>query len=937
MNTSLSPERWDQVQRLFDEVVDLDAAARAARLDEACRDDPDLRAEVDSLLEAYAQADEVLHELDRMAGSSAGPSSRTGSRVVRYEVREKLGGGGMGVVYKAFDTRLKRIVALKFLPPRLGINKQARQRFEREAQAASALDHSNICTIYEIGEAGDGQSFIAMACYEGETLRQKIVRGGLTAEQALDYATQIARGLERAHEAGIIHRDIKPANVIVTDRGVVKILDFGLAKMAGVQLTQTGRTLGTVAYMSPEQARGEHVDHRTDLWSLGVVLYEMLTGQRPFKGEYAEAVIYSILHEAPRPITELRGDLPPELVQVVARCLQKGKERRYETASALLADLEAWQRRLAPNVDRAVAERAQARARRNGILAGVGVLMALLLLVAVPSVRQAVGDVLGLTGLPAQKHLVVLPFTTDDAGAVYAGGLTETLTGKLAGLEPFEEALWVVPARDVRRRNIADPGAALQIFGANLAITGEVVNQQDSIRVTLVVVDTESLKTLKKETVADRWENAAALQNDLALAVAGLLDLDLQPQTRRLLTAGATPVPGAYEFYLQGQGYLQRYEQPEQINLAIELFDQALQEDRVYALAYAGLCEAYWRKFEATKDVQWAELAEQQCDRAIELDDGLTSVYLTLGMIHTGTGRYGPALADFKHVLDREPSNAAAYRGRAQAYLALDRLPEAEASYREAIALKPDYWGGYNDLAVFFFRQGRYEEAATQFEQVVRLTPDNVRGFNGLGGAYINAGRPQDAIRAWEQALVVDPTYTIIYSNLATVYYWNQDYTEAARMYEKALAINEKNYEFWANLGHAYYWSGTDRDKARGAWQRLIDMSDEWLAVNPRDTRVLSLLARTHEYLGQREQALALIERIENLQPEDQGSLTMLAAVYEHMDDREQALAWIEKAAERGLSFEQIERDPWFNALRGDARYDQLYQRFQPDVRPEER
>ena len=335
MKASLSPERWDQVQRLFDEVVDLDAAARAARLDEACRDDPDLRDEVDSLLRAYAQADDLLQNLDQMAEASpfafpaAAFPSRTGTSVTRYEVRERLGRGGMGVVYKAFDTRLKRIVALKFLPPQLSTDKEARQRFEHEAQAASALDQANICTIFEISETADGQSFIAMAYYEGETLKQKIDRGGLTLEQALDYAAQMARGLERAHEAGIVHRDIKPANIIVTDRSVVKILDFGLAKVSDVQLTKTGMTMGTVAYMSPEQARGKDIDHRTDIWSLGVVLYEMLARERPFKGTHELSVIHAILNEAPTPITQLCPDLSPAVAQVVATCLQKDKERRY--------------------------------------------------------------------------------------------------------------------------------------------------------------------------------------------------------------------------------------------------------------------------------------------------------------------------------------------------------------------------------------------------------------------------------------------------------------------------------------------------------------------------------------------------------------------------------------------------------------------------------
>jgi serine/threonine protein kinase len=240
----------------------------------------------------------------------------TRNKISHYKILEKLGSGGMGDVYKAEDTKLKRMVALKFLPPELTRDQEAKNRFVHEAQAASSLDHSNICTIYEIDETEDGQMFIAMACYEGETLKKKIERGPLPVDEAIDIVLQIAQGLSKAHEKGIMHRDIKPANILITEDGHVKIIDFGLAKLTGqTRLTKTGMTMGTVAYMSPEQARGETVDHRTDIWSLGVVLYEMITAQSPFKGEYEQAVLYSILHEEPVPLTTLRPDVPEALAR----------------------------------------------------------------------------------------------------------------------------------------------------------------------------------------------------------------------------------------------------------------------------------------------------------------------------------------------------------------------------------------------------------------------------------------------------------------------------------------------------------------------------------------------------------------------------------------------------------------------------------------------
>ena len=343
----MEADRWDHLAVLFEQA--LAPGERTAFLDEACGTDTDLRRQLDSLLGADEDAKAYFTSLaedvfaDMPTQAEVAPSSvRPPPQVSHYKLLEKLGGGGIGVVYKALDTKLDRHIALKFLPPALSTNELAKQRFITEAKAASALNHFNICTIHEIGETDDEQLFIAMACYQGETLKKKIQRGPLPLEDALDYAVQIARGLRKAHLQGIVHRDVKPANVMVTDDGVIKILDFGLAKMADLQLTQTGTAMGTIAYMSPEQARGDKVDHRTDVWSLGVVFYEMLTGERPFQGDYDQAIIYSLLHDAPPSLGKINPEIPEALEHVVAMCLEKERDLRYPTMEDLLADLSTF-------------------------------------------------------------------------------------------------------------------------------------------------------------------------------------------------------------------------------------------------------------------------------------------------------------------------------------------------------------------------------------------------------------------------------------------------------------------------------------------------------------------------------------------------------------------------------------------------------------------
>ena len=357
----MTPERWKQIEKLYHSVLDREPAQRDGFLQEACAGDKALHEEVQSLLSHEGEARNLFKApalqaiAQEMAKDSADStvvaeskaSSKIGQTVSHYRILEKLGEGGMGVVYKAQDVRLERLVALKFLLPHLRPDEEEKVRFIREAKAASALDHPNIGTIHEIADTDDGQMFIVMAYYEGETLKQKIERGPLPIKEALDYAVQVAEGLSKAHAAGIVHRDIKPANVIVTDRGQVKIVDFGLAKVTEqTHLTKTGTTVGTVAYMSPEQARGERVDHRTDLWSLGVVLYEMLTGQRPFRGDHNQAVIYSILNEEPEPVKKVNPVVPPEMEHIVHRALKKNPDTRYSSAAETLKDLKQFQDKL---------------------------------------------------------------------------------------------------------------------------------------------------------------------------------------------------------------------------------------------------------------------------------------------------------------------------------------------------------------------------------------------------------------------------------------------------------------------------------------------------------------------------------------------------------------------------------------------------------------
>lgn len=343
---------WNKLKTVFEQALALPPEQHPSFLDRACGSDAALRAEAAALLAYYPSAQAYFDSLETSVYVPAPASAektafRRNQNVSHYKVLETISEGPMSVVYKARDVQLDRLVALKFLPAYLNADDKAQARFLHEAKATSALDHPNIVTLYEMGKTepvpgkwGEGRLFMAMAYYEGETLKTKIARGPLPVDDVLNFASQTTHGLAHAHRHGVIHRDIKPANLLVTDDGLVKMLDFGLARVAGIRLTKTKTMLGTVAYMSPEQAQAETLDHRTDLWSLGVVLYEMLTGQLPFDGDYEQAMVYSILHSDPAPLADLRNDIPPVLGAIIGKCLEKDPGRRYQTAAALHADLK---------------------------------------------------------------------------------------------------------------------------------------------------------------------------------------------------------------------------------------------------------------------------------------------------------------------------------------------------------------------------------------------------------------------------------------------------------------------------------------------------------------------------------------------------------------------------------------------------------------------
>ncbi len=836
-----------------------------------------------------------------------------GSSVSHYKLIEKIGSGGMGEVYLAEDTKLKRQVALKFLPVQFAADQDYKARFTREAQASARLSHPNVIHIYEVSEH-QGRPFFAMELVEGRSLGNVLRSQRLSFREILDMAVQICAGLNEAHEAEVVHRDIKPANILINKKGQVKIVDFGLATITGSeQLTSPGSLLGTVGYMSPEQVKGDKTDHRSDIFSVGVVLYEMLTGQQPFLKDSKAATLYAIVNESPSPVAQSKVDVPEKMQRIVNKALEKDPAVRYQCIGDLLADLRRLKEDMREN-DQPSPLRRQ--------LPWLVVSLAVVLLLLNPTLRRAGLRWLGFGAVPTQKHLVVLPFTNVgevQASQAFCDGLMETLTSKLTQLEQFQGSLWVVPASEVRDHQVLSARQARGTFGATLVVSGSVQRLDSKVRTTLNLVDAKTERQLRSSLIEDSLSNVSALQDSTVINLARMLEVELQPAQRRYLTAGGTTVPEAYDFYLQGRGYLQHYEKVENIDTAIGLFRQALGEDSLYAQAYAGLGKAYWYKYKTIKEPKWIEYAQNNCQLAIELNKQQAPLHVTMGLIHAGTGQYEEAVREFRQALELDSVNHDAYVGLAATYEALNELEKAEATYQRIIELKPDYWTGNLDLGLFYIKHGRSKDALKQLHKVARLEPEGFIAWNNLGGLYFYLDRLADARNMFERSLEIETNYGA-YANLGTIYHTEGHYAGAARMYEKALELDDHDYQVWGNLASAYYWMPGQRKEALAAYRRAAQMAEKLRLVNPRNAEVLSDLGEYYAMLSERPRALPLIELALSLAPDDVDVMISAGVVYEQLGDRETALEWIEKALGKGFPISQLESLPELQHLLADPR-----------------
>jgi serine/threonine protein kinase/tetratricopeptide (TPR) repeat protein len=846
-----------------------------------------------------------------------------GQTLGHYRILRQVGAGGMGIVFCAYDQRLERDVALKMLPSSDLLDATRRKRFRQEALTLSRLNHPNIAHVYDF-DTQDGMDFLVMEYVEGQTLSAIVRNGPVPQERVVKLGIEIASTLEHAHREGIVHCDIKPGNVIVTPKHQVKLLDFGLARLLRIGDADATRSLaeitggGTLPYMAPEQLLHTACDFRVDVYAVGVLLYELVTGRQPFQNPISAALIDEILHRVPDPPEKWKPGLSPNLQYVITQCLQKDPQGRYQTAGELSEALVAVQSSETPPEDSRPTHPSLSRIRAIS-----ATLLVLLLVFAVGFiVRQ------NMSRKPPSlivRQLAVLPVTTvqaDAEAAAFGNGLIETLTSRLARLSA-KHSLEVIPASEIRTKGVLTLQEARQEFGVTLGLELGVQRAGGLVRVTYSLVDAKLHQQVNGDSITASASDPFGLQDKVTESVVKALDLDLQPQERIALTAYGTDKPAAYDYYLQGRGYLQDFNKSENLENAIAEFNRSVDLDPQYALAYAGLGEAFFRKYQLTKETALVGPARSACQRAVSLLPGQAPGHYCLGIVYSGTGKFEDGLDQFKQATELDTTDDRSYSELAAAYQKLGKQKEAEQMFRQAIAVRPNDWATYNWLGEFYLRGGRPAEAADMFSHVIALSPDNFAGYTNLGGAYLEQGEYGRAVPLLERSVTIHAMGENT-SNLGTAYFQLRNYPQAARTYERAVALNDRNYELWGNLGDAYYWAPGERSKARGAYRKAIELAVERIPINPRDPTILGYISQYYAMCDQRAQALKYINRALHVAPAGSDLLLTAAIVFNQLGDAGKALDYLEQAEKAGTSPTTLRDTPNFDNLRTVSRFQRL-------------
>ena len=849
-----------------------------------------------------------------------------GQRVGPYAVLQRLGGGGMGEVYLAEDTRLGRQVALKRPSEAWLSAPDARDRLHREASAAGRLTHPNIAAIYDVLDV-DSQPFIVMEYVEGESLAHVLRRGALPLDQAIAVGTEIAEALTAAHAKGIVHRDLKPANISLTPEGHAKVLDFGLAKgpavkqpSSGAELTSItvpGQAMGTPGYSSPEQLVGAPADARDDIYSLGVVLYELLTGRRPFDGTDSLELAMATMTKTAPPAHHFNPAVPEAISAIVARAMARDRADRYQSAGELRGELRRLTHALSTDVTHLISTSAlqlpRSRVRRFLPFVVLAVVAAGAIGVWWWTSRPPAAN------QPATPVLGVLPFTNSstEADAPLAAGMRDVLIATLAssrGLTVLSKS-----ATDEAGLPRGEPRKLAQSLRATYLVEGGLQRSGGDLMISVTLSKGDSGAIVWSGSFSAPGKDIFALQQRIADGVRRALPLTTSAATDGSGGKAGTHDVEALALYGRAMDFLERADITGSLQRAAALLVDAVQRDPAFALAWARLGEAYWEIYKRTSEPDWASKAVDATNQALTLDQRQPEVWISLAQIHDGTGRREEALNDLNKALDLQPDNDAAHQLMGQVLQAMGRREEARDHYLKAISIRPDYWRHHSMLGGFYYATGRFDEAIAAFARVTQLLPDNAGGFHNLGAVYYRKGDKTNALLNYQKAIAIQPMAET-HSAIGNIYFDDGRYEDALAAFLRAVAAAPSDGALRGNAGDAY--ARLNRlDAARQEWREAVRLDAQALAINPNDATILARLALREAKLGQRAEAESHITRALAFGANDAEVLYHSAVVRALAGDSDRALDSLEKALKNGYGANLAAADRDLDAIRNTPRF----------------
>ena len=853
----------------------------------------------------------------------------SGHSLGRYRIAEKIGEGGMGVVYRAHDTRLDRDVAIKVLPGARTNNPSQIERFKREARAVARLSHPNILEIFDFGEDGDFD-YAVMELLHGSDLRSKVRSGRIPVRKAIQIAQQAADGLGAAHRAGVIHRDIKPENLFLTRDGRLKILDFGLAHLkdpvgSGADpsattdiLTGKGTVLGTPQYMSPEQIRGQKVDTASDIFSLGCVIYEMIGGVHPFIRGTSADTLSAILSEDPEPLAAAIPDLPVAVDELILRCLEKEAANRLESARDLGFALEAISE--SRSVSGRLLRRPPLWTRRGFRIAVVSATVAAILLLGG---QAAVRHFANPRSLPDELYVGVPVFQSFGGGEELqqlAAGLSRSVVDSLESLESeVGERMWVVPQTTAIKLEAEDCSALHRVFNVTVCVTGELRRSADRLTLTLKVVDASTGEAIGSKSIEDDWGNLAIFQAAPVRETAALLGLSHDAALSQTLARTNTNVTPALVAYLRGSGLLLIEQTETSTHTAVDLLKQSTLLDPLNMAAWETMAIGYRRLFEQTENGEWLDDGMQAIAEPIDRSP-TARAFVILSMLRASAGDTDGRTEALEDAVEIEPENAEAHYELSRAYRSAQRTADAELEIQKAMNLRPRYWPYHNMLASIYFSEARYDAAANQWRLVTQYAPSYADGHANLGTARWVLGDEAGAEVMFRRSIELRPDRNYVaYSNLGTLYYGQARFADAADMYQKALAEDDSSYILWGNLGFAHAY-GASPELAVEPLRRAISLAEADASDDPDDISLIVDLASYYAYLEIEDEARRHLDAAIALDPSNPFHLLSIGEAYKDIGERGEAIGWIRRALDAGLPEEQLESRPELRDLISEPR-----------------